>query len=154
MNRTIILAFSTLCITTAVLLAPGTAGAHCQVPCGIYDDAARIASMQEDATTIRKAAAAIIELQAVDTAQAFNQATRWTAEKERSASHIQEVVASYFLTQRVKITPANSPEYNTYMDQLQAFHSVMVAAMKCKQGVDPARADTLDVAITRVATWY
>ncbi len=154
MNRTIILAFSALCIATAVLLAPGTAGAHCQVPCGIYDDAARIASMQEDAATIRKAAAAIIELQAVDTAQAFNQTTRWVAEKERSASHIQEVVASYFLTQRVKVTSANSPEYSSYMDQLQAFHGVMVAAMKCKQGVDPARADTLDVAITRVATWY
>lgn len=154
MRRTIIIAFSTLFIAIAVLRASGTAAAHCQIPCGIYDDAARIASMREDATTIRKAAAAIIELQAVESSQAFNQASRWVAEKERSASHIQEIVASYFLTQRVKIAPASSPEHGTYMDQLQAFHGIMVAAMKCKQGVDPASSDTLEAAITRVATWY
>jgi len=31
------------------------ASAHCQVPCGIYDDHARIHAMQEDASTIAKA---------------------------------------------------------------------------------------------------
>ena len=36
-------------------LLPATSGAHCQVPCGIYDDAARIARMYEDAATIEKA---------------------------------------------------------------------------------------------------
>ena len=29
--------------------------AHCQVPCGIYDDAVRIVQIEEDITTIRKA---------------------------------------------------------------------------------------------------
>ena len=28
--------------------------AHCQVPCGIYDDDGRIKTIKEDATTIRK----------------------------------------------------------------------------------------------------
>ena len=29
--------------------------AHCQVPCGIYGDAARIVQIEEDITTVRKA---------------------------------------------------------------------------------------------------
>ena len=32
-----------------------TVSAHCQVPCGIYDDQARIHQLEEDATTIAKA---------------------------------------------------------------------------------------------------
>ena len=30
------------------------ANAHCQVPCGIYDDDGRITQLREDATTVRK----------------------------------------------------------------------------------------------------
>ena len=39
---------------TAVILSAHTkeARAHCQVPCGIYDDPARIARLAEDTTTI------------------------------------------------------------------------------------------------------
>ena len=36
--------------------------AHCQVPCGIYDDDARFGSMLEDQTTIAKAITNIREL--------------------------------------------------------------------------------------------
>ena len=39
----------------AVMLAPGLVLSHCQVPCGIYDDAARVVRMYEDATTIEYA---------------------------------------------------------------------------------------------------
>ena len=35
--------------------SPATSEAHCQVPCGIYDDAARIARLREDTATIAKA---------------------------------------------------------------------------------------------------
>jgi nickel superoxide dismutase len=154
MNRATTIVFAALLIGAAGILATSRAGAHCQIPCGIYDDAGRIATMREDVATIRKATMAIIDLDAIATAESFNQASRWVAEKDRSASNIQQIVASYFLTQRVKVAADNSPEYTTYMDQLQAFHAVMVAAMKCKQAVDPGRADTLDAAIARVAVWY
>ena len=46
----------------AAMLAPAPAGAHCQVPCGIYDDAARVAHMYEDAATIEKGMRAMAEL--------------------------------------------------------------------------------------------
>ena len=35
---------------------------HCQVPCGIFDDPARVAALKEDAATVRKAMVQINEL--------------------------------------------------------------------------------------------
>ena len=155
MHRIVIISAITLLLGIAAVLATGNAHAHCQIPCGIYDDAGRIATMREDAETIRKATIELARLSSSKaTADSINQSVRWVAEKDRSASHIQELVASYFLSQRVQAAPADSPEHGHYIDQLQAFHTVMVAAMKCKQAADPARADTLDAAIARVAAWY
>jgi nickel superoxide dismutase len=64
--------------------------AHCQVPCGIYDDSGRIKQLKEDATTIRKAVAEIQKLsgESPTTAQTWNQISRWVATKEQHASHI------------------------------------------------------------------
>ena len=36
-------------------MAPLSLNAHCQVPCGIYDDHARVEAMAEDAATVIKA---------------------------------------------------------------------------------------------------
>ena len=44
-----------LSLACTPLMVPQTANAHCQVPCGIYDDSARVQSMLEDAATITKA---------------------------------------------------------------------------------------------------
>jgi nickel superoxide dismutase len=43
---------------------------------------------------------------------------------------VQKVIAEYFLAQRIKATAKN------YENQLVSAHSVIVAAMKCKQNVD------------------
>ena len=48
---------------------------HCQVPCGIFDDPARVSELKEDAATIRKAMVQIAELGSGD-AQSFNQVRR------------------------------------------------------------------------------
>ena len=128
---------------------------HCEVPCGIYDDPARIARMKEDAESIRKAMSEMATQHAQGTLLGFNQATRWVIEKDRAADDIQEIAAVYFLTQRVKaVEPAESEEYGTYLAQLRGFHAVMVAAMKCKQSTHPDEADALDTAIEHVARWY
>ena len=42
-------------LASTALLAPQVADMHCQVPCGIFNDPARVAQLKEDATTIRKA---------------------------------------------------------------------------------------------------
>ena len=139
----------------APLILPSVVIGHCEVPCGIYDDPARIARMQEDVTSIRKAMDQMAHEHASGTLQGFNQATRWVIEKGRAADDIQEIASVYFLTQRIKaVAPAESIEYGTYLAQLRGFHAVMVAAMKCKQQTDPAAADALEAAVAHVAQWY
>lgn len=129
-------------------------GAHCQVPCGIYDDAARIAQLLEDQTTIAKAVHQIIELSDKKDPQALNQINRWVSTKEQHASHIIEVVSEYFLTQKVKDVAPEDAGYKTYLESLAIHHRVMRAAMKTKQTADPASADALKVAIEAMGKLY
>ena len=131
-----------------------TARAHCQVPCGIYDDAARITQLREDAATIAKAIMKIRELAAKHDPNAFNQATRWTATKDEHASRIIATVSEYFLTQKVKPAAAGSDAREQYLAKLGDHHAVMVAAMKTKQQVNAQTVTALEKAIDQLATHY
>jgi nickel superoxide dismutase len=117
------------------------AWSHCQVPCGVYGDSARFTQMLEDQTTIAKAIDQISELAGKKDAKSANQLNRWVAAKEDHASKVQKIIAEYFLTQRIK---SSSEKYGSL---LEGAHSVMVAAMKCKQGTDTKSAETLKSAI-------
>ena len=130
------------------------AGAHCQVPCGIYDDPARIARLREDATTIAKAVKQINELAVGHDAQAVNQTVRWINTKEDHASHIIKVVSEYFLAQKVKPVSPGADGYNAYLKKLADHHAVIVAAMKTKQSVDESPVDALNRAIDALAPHY
>lgn len=129
-------------------------GAHCQVPCGIYDDSARIARLHEDSATIAKAIGQINALAGKRDAQSLNQATRWISTKETHAAHIIEVVSEYFLTQKVKPVAPGSDGYEKYLKTLADHHAVMVAAMRTKQKADSAAADALRQAIDALAVHY
>lgn len=132
----------TLGLLAALCLCPtAKLMAHCQVPCGVYDDQRRFEEMLEDTTTIAKAISQINDLAEKHDALSHNQLARWVVTKEAHASNVQKIVAEYFLTQRVKSTNER------YVDQLKAAHGVMVAAMKCKQTVDAASAEALEKAI-------
>ncbi len=136
------LRYSALAISTvAILLSARFVQAHCQVPCGVYGDQRRFEEMLEDTTTIAKAIAQINELSAKDDAVSHNQLARWVMTKESHASNTQKIIAEYFLTQRIKATNER------YVEQLKAAHAVMVAAMGCKQKVDPATAKALEKSI-------
>ena len=115
--------------------------AHCQVPCGVYGDQRRFETMLEDTTTIAKAIEQITELADRSDALSKNQLTRWVNTKEDHASNIQKVIADYFMTQRLK------PGAEGLVKKLTGAHSVMVAAMKCKQTVDPEAAKALQQSI-------
>ena len=130
------------------------AQAHCQVPCGIYDDTARIARMREDVTTIAKCINNIKDLAGKDEANAVNQATRWVVTKEDHASHIIEVVAQYFLAQKVKSWPQALMDTTHILPELADHHAVIVAAMKAKQSADQNTVATLNAAIDKLATHY
>ena len=134
------------------LSALGAVRSHCQVPCGIFDDPARVDALKEDAATVRKAMVQINELSATVNAQNINQMTRWINTKEEHASKIITLVAEYCLCQRVKKEIFASEK--DYSDALLAHHAVMQAAMKAKQSVDTAAADALDHGIGDFAKMY
>ncbi len=130
---------SILALCALSFLAPATLSAHCQVPCGIYDDNNVIQKMHTDFVTVEKAAKQIIEL-SKDPAKNAHQLTRWINNKESHAQAIQETVLNYFLAQRLKTDEADK---ETYLAKLTLCHKVIVTAMKCKQSTDPAHVATL-----------
>jgi len=110
------------------------AQSHCEIPCGIYDDEARMDLILEHASTIEKSMMQITELEKADNA---NQLVRWVNNKEEHATELQHIVTQYFMTQRIKL---DSPDYDK---KLAALHKMLVYSMKCKQTVDLANVEML-----------
>ena len=137
-----------------VAFLPAFAGAHCQIPCGIYDDAARIATLREDALTIEKAMTEMAKLAGQTDAQNMQQFVRWVTTKDDHASSIITIVAEYFLAQKVKPVEAGSADYDAYLRKLADHHRVMVTAMKTKQNADPKFVVDLRAAIDALAMHY
>jgi nickel superoxide dismutase len=132
----------------SVFVAPQSSQAHCQVPCGIYDDYARVQAMLEDAVTVEKAVKLINELAGKTDAQSQNQMVRWVVNKEKHAQNIIATISDYFLTQRVKSSQAD------YTDRLTKHHAVIVAAMKVKQNADQKFVQTLKANIEALSPYY
>ena len=68
-NTSLMLVISVFILNYLTLLS---SHAHCQIPCGIYDDYARIQSMLEDVKTIQKSIRLIYELTDKNGAQSKN----------------------------------------------------------------------------------
>ena len=135
--------FLALSAALAVLASVSGARAHCEIPCGIYGDDLRFASIAEDITTIEKSMKMIDELSA-DPAANANQIARWVINKETHADRIRDVVTQYFLTQRIKIPDmTDAAAVTAYTDQLAMLHKMLVYAMKCKQTTDAGNAKVL-----------
>ena len=133
-----------------VVLVPGLAVAHCEVPCGIYGDAMRIEMLREHVTTIEKSMVQITELSAAGDKN-YNQIVRWVTNKEKHAEELQHIVARYFMHQRIK--PAGVDDA-AYVRKLTLLHEMQVAAMKCKQTTDTQHTDQLRSLIDAFAEAY
>ena len=138
----------TLAVVGYGLVLPQASHAHCQIPCGIYDDHARVQGMLEDATTVEKSATLIAELAGKTDAQSQNQMVRWVMNKEHHAQKIIATISDYFLTQRVK------PDQKDYAERLTKHHAVIVAAMQAKQNADVKFAKALKESIEALAAYY
>ncbi len=134
-------------IGLSVMFSPH-AYAHCQIPCGIFDDHARIQTMLEDHTTIKRSTNLIVSLAGKSDAQSQNQLVRWVMNKEKHAQNIIEVSSDYFLAQRVKSSQEN------YTELLEKHHAVIIAAMRTKQNTDSKYADELLKSIKALAPHY
>ena len=123
---------------TIAMVAFGTArvGAHCEIPCGIYDDQLRADLIAEHSTTIEKSMKKIVELSKQNPVN-YNQLVRWISNKEKHADEIQHLVTQYFMTQRIK------PDAKKYSEKLAVLHKMLIYAMKCKQSTDVAHVSTL-----------
>lgn len=120
------------------ILAVVTTGvyAHCEIPCGIYDDEVRIKLISEHIATIEKSMNQIVALQK-DEQPDWNQLIRWVTNKEHHATELQDIVAQYFMTQRIK------PGMDDYEPLLAHLHEMLVYSMKCKQTTDTAHIEKL-----------
>ena len=125
-------------IVSAAILVIVAAGAyaHCEIPCGIYDDALRIKLISEHITTIEKSMNQIMKLEKDEHAN-WNQLVRWVTNKEHHANLLQEIVAQYFMTQRIK------PGMNDYEPMLALLHELLVYSMKSKQSIDVTHIEKL-----------
>ncbi|NKQ41316.1 MAG: superoxide dismutase [Sulfurovum sp.] len=130
------------------LLLPMQISAHCQIPCGIYDDAARVKAMLEDVTTVEKSIKLINELAGKKDAQSLNQIVRWVTNKEQHSQKIISTISDYFLTQRVK------PSQKDYAERLAKHHAVIIAAMQAKQHADASYVEALRKSVEALSAYY
>jgi len=112
------------------------ASAHCEIPCGIYDDQMRINLIKEHITTIEKSMIQIMKLEK-EKDHHSNQLVRWIMNKEHHADKLQEIVTQYFMTQRIK------PDTQNYEKKLGLLHQMLIFSMKCKQTTDTKNTDQL-----------
>ena len=118
-----------LALAAVVMTITPRAWSHCEIPCGIYDDQARVRLIAEHISTIEKSMRQILELQKAEVVN-YNQLVRWVMNKEKHATDIQTIVSQYFMTQRIK------PGADQYDRKTAVLHQMLVAAMKCKQTTD------------------
>ena len=123
-----------------------SAFAHCEIPCGIYDDTARIKLIFEHATTIEKSMQMITELEKNN--NNANQLVRWVTNKEKHAELLQYIVTQYFMTQRIKL------DAKDYEKKITALHKMLIFSMKCKQTTDLANVEQLRAAAQEFQKLY
>ena len=128
--------FQFLLVVSICFFAAAQAAAHCEIPCGIYDDEMRVNMIAEHITTIEKSMNQIIKLES-DAKINYNQLNRWIMNKERHANELQEIVTQYFMTQRIK------PDAENYSKKLILLHKMLIYAMKSKQTTELSHITTL-----------
>jgi nickel superoxide dismutase len=128
--------FSMSAVLLPLLFSISTVSAHCEIPCGIYDDQLRTQLIAEHAMTIEKSMKQIMELSKANPVD-YNQLVRWVTNKDNHATEIQHIVSQYFMTQRIK------PDQEKYSEKLILLHKMLIAAMKCKQTTDLSHVNAL-----------
>ena len=126
------------------LVAASPASAHCQIPCGIYDDELRVQLIEEHIGTVEKSMKQIVALSAASPVD-YNQLVRWIGNKEEHAQEIQDIVTVYFMAQRIKPAVDHEDEkaMNEYIHKLAILHAIQIHAMKAKQSTDLEQIETL-----------
>lgn len=124
-------------VASLFLFSASNVAAHCEIPCGIYDDPVRLSLINEHIVTIEKS---MNKINALKGGEDLNQQVRWINNKENHANELQEIVTQYFMTQRIKL---DAEKYN---EKLGALHKLLIYSMKAKQSTDLANVEKLKAA--------
>ncbi len=140
-------AFRKKCVISGIMVLFATFASivysHCQIPCGIYNDPARLDSIAEHITTIEKSMQQITELSKKDKLN-MNQIVRWIQNKEKHADELSDIVTYYFLAQRIKpVDKSQGKTYQEYIKKLTLLHEILVYSMKAKQTSDLSNVEKL-----------
>ncbi len=126
------------------------AGAHCEIPCGIYNDHMRIEMLKEHIATIEKSMNQIVELSGAAPMNT-NQVVRWVTNKDDHAEELQHIVWQYFMTQRVK--PEDTPD-QAYVKKITLLHAMLFHAMRAKQTTDLQHVEKLNALVDGFSAIY
>jgi len=131
-------------VALALFATAVPASAHCQIPCGIFDDELRVQLIEEHIGTVEKSMNKIIEISKASPVD-YNQLVRWIDNKETHAQEIQDIVTAYFMAQRIKPAVDHDDEkaMNEYIHKLAILHAIQIHAMKAKQGTDLSEIENL-----------
>ncbi|MCF7740851.1 MAG: superoxide dismutase, Ni, partial [Candidatus Marinimicrobia bacterium] len=77
-------------LLTLLVLLPALINAHCQIPCGIYDDVTRFKLMREHVETIEKSMNTVMDLQKEEDIN-YNQLVRWINNKDEHADKFNDI---------------------------------------------------------------
>ena len=129
---------------------------HCQVPCGIYDDARKVIEIEENIKTINKAMNNILTITSNNeqTAHKMNQLVRWINTKEQHAQQIQNTLMEYFLAQRIKPKKSSDDGYSQYVNLTTLCQNIIFIAMKTKQTVDLLYLEELSTLLDKLEKIY
>ena len=127
---------------------------HCQIPCGIYDDPARLDAIAEHTITIEKSIKQITELSKAKQPN-MNQVVRWVQNKDNHADQLSHIVTYYFMAQRLKPAgQADAEAHQKYMKKLTLLHEMLIYSMKTKQSTDLANVEKLKTLLAEFRTAY
>jgi len=151
MKRFVIASVAVLALFATTL----PASAHCQIPCGIYDDELRVQLIEEHIGTVEKSVKMITEISGAETVD-YNQLVRWVDNKEAHAQEIQDIVTAYFMAQRIKPPKDHGDEkvVNEYLHKLALLHAIQIHAMKAKQNTNLEEIETLRKLTAKFRTAY
>jgi nickel superoxide dismutase len=137
-------------IILSLLGIGATVYAHSQIPCGIYDDPARVTAMAEHIKTIEKS---MNQINASGTST--NQSVRWVMNKEKHADELANIITYYFMAQRVKPSAqVGSDAYKKYVKELTRLHQLLQTSMKAKQSTDLAHVARLKALLHEFSDSY
>lgn len=131
---------------------PSKGWSHCEIPCGIYDDQAKIQELLLHVDTIEKSINQITSLESAEVLNG-NQLVRWVMNKDEHADAIKTEMATYFLSQRIKFPKSDAGNEN-YIKQLELTHRISVYAMKTKQSTDLENVSLLRTSLQEFSDLY